>query len=116
MELHGPPAEGRAPDVTPWLQAPVLAGSEELGVLRMRTPEAEGIAAEVLQRSAVLVAGILLSRQAQSEAQHRRRSILLEELLAERGEPSAELQRRAVRAGIALDAELVVLVIALDES
>jgi DNA-binding PucR family transcriptional regulator len=64
----------------------------------------------------VLVAGILLSRQAQSEAQHRRRSILLEELLAERGQSSAELQRRAVRAGIALDAELVVLVIALDES
>lgn len=124
IELHGPSGEllhtsrtqGPAPDASNWLQAPVLAGSDELGVLRLRTPEAEGIATEILERSAVLVAGILLSRQAQSEAQHRRRSILLEELLTERGAPSAELQRRAVRAGIALNAELVVLVIALDES
>ena len=68
-----------------WLEAPVLAGSDGLGVLRLRTSEADGFGSDILQRSAVLVAGILLSRQAQSEAQHRRRSILLEELLAERG-------------------------------
>jgi sugar diacid utilization regulator/GAF domain-containing protein len=124
IELHGPSGEllhasrtdGWASDSGNWLEAPLIAGSDELGLLRVRTSDAEGVVAEILERSAVLVAGILLSRQAQSEAQHRRRSILLEELLAERGAASAELQRRAVRAGIALDAELVVLVIALDES
>lgn len=124
IELHGPAGEllhasrtdGWASDSGNWLEAPLTAGSDELGVLRVRTSDAEAVVAEILERSAVLVAGILLSRQAQSEAQHRRRSILLEELLAERGAASAELQRRAVRAGIALDAELVVLVIALDES
>ncbi len=114
--LHTDRAAGWASDSGEWLEAPVLAGSEALGVLRLRTSEAEGVASEILERTAVLVAGILLSRQAQSEAQHRRRSILLEELLADRSPSSAELGRRAVRAGIALDAELVVLVIALDES
>jgi sugar diacid utilization regulator/GAF domain-containing protein len=99
-----------------WIEAPVLAGRDELGVLRLRSADREGIAEEVLQRAAGLVASLLLSRQAHSEAQHRYRSMLLEELLGERGAAGTELRRRAVRAGIALDIDQVVLVLAPDAS
>jgi sugar diacid utilization regulator len=99
-----------------WLQAPVLAGPDKLGLIRLRTSEAPAIATELLQRTASLVAGVLLSQRAQTEAEHRHRSILLEELLAEHHAADPELHRRAVRAGIPLDRELVVLVIDLAES
>jgi sugar diacid utilization regulator/GAF domain-containing protein len=103
-------------DAQDWLEVPVLAGADELGILRMRRLRFDGIEREILQRCAVLIASILLSSQAQSEAQHRRRSMVLEELLAQQGVASPDLQRRAGRAGIALQTEHVVLVFALDAS
>jgi sugar diacid utilization regulator len=67
--------------------------------------------------SAAINDGLMLSGNAITTTATAKLSMTqLEELLAERGAASAELQRRAVRADIALDAELVVLVIALDES
>jgi GAF domain-containing protein/sugar diacid utilization regulator len=99
-----------------WFQAPVLTGPDQLGVVALRSSEDPAIAGELIQRTASLVAGILLSQQAQTEAEHRHRSIVLEELLAEHHAADAELRRRAVRAGIPLDGEMVVLVIDLAES
>jgi sugar diacid utilization regulator len=124
VDLHDPTGEVLNSCVSPawsdpsatWLQAQVLAGPDKLGLVRLRSSEDHAIAAELLQRTASLVAGILLSQRAQTEAEHRHRSILLEELLAEHHTADADLQRRAVRAGIPLDCELVVLVIDLAES
>jgi sugar diacid utilization regulator/GAF domain-containing protein len=110
LEVRSAPAEGHA--VPRSITAPILAGADELGVLRMQTNAGEGFAEDVLQRAAVLLASVLLSRQAETEARHRYRSMLLEELLTERVAGGVELRRRAVRAGIALDTEHVVLVVA----
>jgi sugar diacid utilization regulator/GAF domain-containing protein len=110
LEVRGAPAGDDA--LTDWISAPVLAGADELGILRLRTIDSEGFAEDVLQRTAVLIASLLLSRQAETEARHRYRSMLLEELLTGRPGAGAELQRRAVRAGIASSTEHVVLVIA----
>jgi sugar diacid utilization regulator len=110
LEVRSAPAEGDA--VTHSISAPILAGADELGLLRMRTTAGEGFAEDVLQRTAVLLASVLLSRQAETEARHRYRSMLLEELLTERVAGGVELRRRLVRAGIALDTEYVVLVVA----
>jgi sugar diacid utilization regulator/GAF domain-containing protein len=109
LEVRSGLAEGDA--VTHSITAPILAGADELGVLRLRTIASEGFAEDVLERTAVLLASLLLSRQAETEARHRYRSMLLEELLTERV-AGVELRRRAVRAGIALDTEHVVLVVA----
>jgi sugar diacid utilization regulator len=110
LEVRGAPVADDA--LTNWISAPVLAGTDELGVLRLRTVDSEGFAEDVLRRTAVLIASLLLSRQAETEARHRYRSMLLEELLTGRPGAGAELQRRAVRAGIARSTEHVVLVIA----
>lgn len=96
----------------PWIDVPVLGGAEELGRLRLRVTDPQDIEEEVLQRAAVLVASLLLAQQASSDAQHRNRSMLLEALLAERGVSGAELHGRAMRAGMSLDREHVVLAIA----
>jgi sugar diacid utilization regulator len=97
-----------------WVEAPVAAGVEPLGRLRLRVRErTEGIEHEVLERAAVLVSSLLLAERAETEAQHRHRSMLLEELLSARG-GGPELRRRAGRAGIALDTQQVVLVVAPD--
>jgi GAF domain-containing protein/sugar diacid utilization regulator len=97
-----------------WVEAPVAAGLQPLGRLRLRLGEpSDGVEHEVLERAAVLVSSLLLAERAQSEAQHRHRSMLLEELLSARG-GGPELRRRASRAGIALDTQQVVLVIAPD--
>jgi GAF domain-containing protein/sugar diacid utilization regulator len=114
LEVRGAPVGDHA--LTDWISAPVLAGADELGILRLRTIDNEGFAEDVLQRTAVLIASLLLSRQAETEARHRYRSMLLEELLTGRPGAGAELQRRAVRAGIASGTEHVVLVIAPDAS
>ncbi|HEX4011837.1 MAG TPA: helix-turn-helix domain-containing protein [Solirubrobacteraceae bacterium] len=124
VELHDPSGRPLSSSTSPawsdpsaiWLQAPVLAGPDQLGLVRLRSSEDRPIATELLQRTASLIAGILLSQRAQTEAEHRHRSILLEELLAEHHTADPELHRRAVRAGIPLDRELVVLVIDLAES
>jgi DNA-binding PucR family transcriptional regulator len=110
LEVRSALAAGHG--VTHSITAPILAGAEELGVLRMRTIASEGFAEDVVQRTAVLLASLMLSRQAETEARHRYRSMLLEELLTERVAGGVELRRRAVRAGIALDTEHVVLVVA----
>jgi sugar diacid utilization regulator len=120
IELRGPsgePLEVKQSDdlgdeLSDWLEAPVLAGADELGTLRMRRSGWEGVEPEVLQRTAVLVASILLSQRAQSEAHHRRRSMLLEELLDDRPVGGGELQKRATRAGITVESEHVILVLA----
>lgn len=114
LESYSAPASDK--EMGEWIEAPVLTGADELGALRVRTADPEAIAGEVLQRAAVLVGSLLLSRQAHSEAQHRYRSMLLEELLAERHGAGAEHRERAARAGIALDSEHVVLVLAPDAS
>ena len=114
--VHASTTANWAPDSERWLKVAVAAGSDELGVLRMRSSDDDALVTELLQRTSVILAGVLLARQAQTDAEHRHRGVILEELLAAHRTPSADLQRRAVRAGIPLHNEVVVLAIEVDES
>ena len=114
--VHASTTANWAPDSERWLDVAVAAGSDELGALRMRSSDDDALVTELLQRTSVILAGVLLARQAQTDAEHRHRGVILEELLAAHRTPSADLQRRAVRAGIPLHNEVLVLAIEVDES
>ncbi len=120
LELRAPDGEllasaaaaATAADDGSWIATRILGGADHLGTLRLRRREREGIEHEVLERLAVLAAGILLQERAQTEAEHRRRGRLLEELLDGRRAEDDEVRRSLARAGIAADRDHVVLVIA----
>lgn len=85
------PGEGDA-----WLERRVLGGADHLGTLSAVAPDDPGTAADVLERAAALVAGVLLQERVDTEAEYRRRGRLLEELLDGATLPPPALPRPAL--------------------
>jgi sugar diacid utilization regulator len=98
-----------------WRQ-PILAGAEELAILRVRRTQSEGVESEVLARTAPLLAGMLLARQTETERVHRHRSRVLQDLLEAEEDSELETRRLLAKAGLRHDDDHVVLVAALAES
>jgi sugar diacid utilization regulator len=124
IEMRGPDgttlekvgSDEPAGDLEHITEAPVLARAQRLGTLRMRRSRQDAIETEALQRAAILVAGMLLSQQRQTEADHRHRSMVLEDLLAGPISSTGDLQRRAAQEGITLETEHTVLAVDPPES
>ncbi|MDO8209617.1 GAF domain-containing protein [Conexibacter sp. CPCC 206217] len=90
----------------------VALGGDRVARLRWWPPDggADDFHAELVQRSAVILAGLLLAQRARSDVDHRRRAEFLTALL-EPGEPAAELVARgAARIGLSLKAPAILLV------
>ncbi len=104
--------EGRAC----WL-APVLAGSEQLGVLVLSGCDVVApVDLRILERAAQITALLLLGQRSVDAAEQRIRGALLDDLLAAPRRDPDTLRRRAHRLGADLDAAHVVVVVAVDDA
>lgn len=93
-----------------WLVA-VSAGSQRLGTLVLAgRDELDGAERRALERAAMVTALLLLLRRSVTEAEHRVRGELLDDLLAGARHPVDSLRRRAHRLGADLDGAAVVVV------
>ncbi len=92
-----------------WVAA-AAAGSELLGTLELRGVELDTTGQRILERAAVVTALLLLIRRSATEAEHRVRGDLLDELLDTPGRDPESLRQRAARLGADLDVPHVVAV------
>lgn len=91
---------------------PATAGSEHLGTLVLRAgpdlPEADRL---ILERAAMVCALLLLMRRSVTEAEHRLRGDLLNDLLSAPHRDAGSLRDRALRLSVDLSARHVVVVV-----
>jgi DNA-binding PucR family transcriptional regulator len=94
-----------------WIAA-VVAGTEDLGALVLKT-DRELVDADqrILERAALVTALLLLFRSASAEAESRVRGELLDDLLAEPVRDPVTLRERARRLGVDLDFPHVLVVV-----
>lgn len=92
-----------------WLAA-AAAGTEPLGALVLRGVELDNTGQRILERAAMVTALLLLIRRSASEAEHRVRGDLLDELLDMPGRAPDALRQRAALLGADLDVPHVVAV------
>ena len=101
-----PGAEGRPPACV----AQIAARGQRLGALILLRPVIEPAEIASLERSALVTALMLLSERAVTEAEHRLRGEILDDLLSSPERDPEGLRRRAALVGLDLDREHVILV------
>jgi sugar diacid utilization regulator len=103
-------ATTRGPDGEPVVVAPVFAGADVLGHVLAVGRELDGAEVRMLERSAVVMALLLLQERSIAEAEHRVRGELFDDLLAVPQRDPEGLHRRALHLGVDLDRPHVVAV------